>query len=360
MSTSASPSPPLRSLPFLALLGLVAAFAATVCAQAFAAGDAASSARATGAVQGSATPDGERVFAAIVHVQVRAVPDARSAATLGPERDGSGIVIGDDGLVLTIGYLIVEADDVRITDAQGRVRPAQVVGYDHATGFGLVRSLVPLGIAPLPLGDSARLEERTPVMIANHHGVDDVTFAYVVSRRRFTASWEYILDEAIFTSPPALDWSGAALIGKDGRLLGVGSLVVRDAVSSDDTTLPGNLFVPINALKPVLADMVKTGRRAGPARPWLGVAADEVQGRLFVSRVSPEGPADRAGIRPGDIILGVDGTGVGSQADFYARVWSYGAAGTDIPLRVLQGLDVHELQVHSIDRVDYFRPQTMH
>ena len=317
---------------------------------------AASAATATDAA--AAEPvDAKRLFAAIVKVQARAVPNARSAATLGEERDGTGIVIGEDGLILTIGYLIVEADDVKIVDSRGRTLPAKIVGYDHATGLGLIRAAAPLDTRPVPLGDSARLAERAPVMIVNSAGADDVTLAFVVSRRPFTGSWEYMLDQAIFTAPPTLNWSGAALIDQDGKLIGIGSLIVRDAMAGD-REMPGNMFVPIDVLKPVLADMISTGRRAGPPRPWLGIAADEQHGRLFVTRVSPEGPGDRAGIKTGDIILGVGGEGVRTQAEFYRKVWGRGAAGTEIPLRVLQGIDVRELKVRSIDRVEYFRPRT--
>lgn len=302
--------------------------------------------------------DSEKLFAAIVKVSTRAVPGARSAATLGSEREGTGIVIGDNGLVLTIGYLIVEADDVKITDAKGRVLPAQIVGYDHATGFGLVRSVVPLEVVPVPLGDSTHTPERDPVLIASA-GDDNATFAWIVSKRAFTGNWEYQLDQALYISPPSMNWSGAALIDKDGKLLGIGSLIVREATVGDPK-LPGNVFVPIDLLKPILADMVKDGRRAGPARPWLGVSADEMQGRLLVTRVSPDGPADRAGVKSGDIILGVGSDAVRTQAEFYSKVWGRGKAGDDIPLKVLQGMDIREVKVHSIDRTDYFRRQTMY
>ncbi len=302
--------------------------------------------------------DAERFFQAIVKVQARAVPDARSNATLGAEREGTGIIIGDDGLVLTIGYLIIEADQVSLVDQQGRTLPARVVGYDHVTGLGLVRAVVPLDVTPLRFGESSSLGERDPVMIINHAGASDVTLAWVVSKRAFTGNWEYMLDTAIFTSPPALNWSGAALISKEMKLVGVGSLIVREASTVGETVVPGNMFVPIDALKPILADLVKSGRPAGAARPWLGVATDEVQGRLVVSRVSPEGPGDLAGIKVGDIILGVGGDGVRTQAEFYRKVWGRGPAGADIPLRVLQGVDIKELAVHSIDRIEYFRPKT--
>jgi serine protease Do len=303
---------------------------------------------------GAAGIDAEKFFSAIVKVHTRALPDARSAATLGTEREGTGVVIDKDGLILTIGYLVIEADEVNVVDARGRTLPAKVVGYDHVSGLALVRPIAPLDASPLPLGDSARLAESDPVLIVNHGGRGEVTLAYVVSRRPFTGDWEYLLDKAIFTSPPTLDWSGAALIGKDGSLLGVGSLILRDATEADPH-LPGNMFVPVDLLKPILPDLLKSGRRAGPARPWLGVAADEVQGRLLVTRVSPEGPADVAGVRPGDIILGVGSDAVHSQAEFYRKVWGLGAAGSEIPLRVLQDSDVRVVKVRSIDRVDYFR-----
>ena len=300
--------------------------------------------------------DPERLFAAIVKVTTHAVPGARSSATLGREREGTGVVIGDEGLVLTIGYLIVEAEDVSVADSKGRTFAARVVGYDHATGFGLLRTIAPLDVAPVALGDSSKISQREPVMIASS-GDDTIAFAYVVSKRAFSGNWEYALDEALYTSPPMMSWSGAGLFGRDGKLLGVGSLIVRDA-TDEEPRVPGNMFVPIDLLKPILADLVASGRRKGPARPWLGIAADEVSGRLVVARVSPDGPADRAGVAPGDIILAVGSENVRTQADFYRKVWARGGAGENIPLKVLQGVDVKEVPIASIDRTEYFKRPT--
>lgn len=300
--------------------------------------------------------DADALFKAIVKVSARAVPDARTADALGKEREGSGVVIDKDGLVLTIGYLIIEADDVKITDSKGRVLPARVVGYDHASGFGLVRALVPLDAVPVPLGDSAKAVEREPVLIASAGG-DGTAFAWIVSKRPFTGNWEYKLDSALYTSPPTSNWSGAALFDRDGKLLGIGSLIVREATDGE-TKLPGNLFVPIDLLKPILGDLVARGRRAGPARPWLGVSADELQGHLFVTRVAPDGPADRAGVAAGDVILGVGSDPVRTQAEFYDRVWAERRAGDEVPLKVLHGVDVRDVKVRSIDRVEYFRPRS--
>jgi len=300
--------------------------------------------------------DAARLFAAIVKVSAHAVPDARSSATLGDDREGTGVVIGDNGLILTIGYLIVEADEVSIVDSKGRTLSARVVGYDHATGFALLRTLAPFDAKPVALGESGKAAEHDPVMIASA-GEDNVAFAYIVSKRAYSGNWEYALDQALYTSPPMMNWSGAGLFDRDGRLLGVGSLIVREA-NDDEPKIPGNMFVPIDLLKPILADLVKSGRRAGPARPWLGLATDEVSGRLVVARVSPEGPADRAGIGAGDIILGVGSDSVRTQAEFYRKVWARGGAGTEIPLKILQGVDVKNVPVVSMDRVDYFKRPT--
>jgi len=299
----------------------------------------------------------EKLFGAIVKVTAHAVPDARSTAALGAEREGTGVVIGDGGLILTIGYLVVEADDVSVMDSRGRTLAARVVAYDHASGFALIRTIAAFDARPVALGDSTKLATRAPVMIASA-GDDAVSFAFVVSKRRFAGNWEYALDEALFTTPPIPHWSGAGLFDREGRLLGVGSLIVRNALDDDDTSMPGNMFVPIDALKPILDDLVKSGRRAGPPRPWLGINADEMQGRLFVTRVSPDGPADRAGVKTGDIILAVGSDGVRNQAEFYRKVWARGGAGTAIPLRLLQGIEVREVAVTSMDRVDYFKPPT--
>ena len=302
--------------------------------------------------------DAERLFGSVVKVQTRAAANARSANSLGAEREGTGVVIDDEGLVLTIGYLLVEVDQVTLTDTRGKTFPAKVVGYDHPSGLGLVRSLTPLPIKAIALGDSKSVKERTPVMVVNHEGRNDVTLAFVVSRRAFTGNWEYAIDQAIFTSPPSLKWSGAALVDSDGKLLGIGSLIVREAASTSEGSVPGNMFVPIDLLKPILQDLVKVGHRAGPARPWLGVNADELQGRLVVARVSPGGPADKAGIQAGDIILAIDGSGVHTQAEFYDKLWSYGAAGVEVPLRVLHDIDVRDVKVRSIDRTEYFAVRT--
>lgn len=305
------------------------------------------------AAQEKSDAEVEATLSAVVRVQSRILPDARTAETLGMRRDGTGILVRE-GYVLTIGYLVIEAESVEVTSAGGATVPASLAAYDHASGFGLLKLAAPLAGRPLPLGDSSALAERDAAMVVGHGGRDALHLVYVVSRRAFSGSWEYLLDSAIFTYPPVQNWSGAALISARGELLGVGSLIVPDA-GGPGTQSPGNLFVPIDLLKPVLDDLIAHGRAAGPTRPWLGLNAEELRGRLFVSRVSPEGPADRAGLRGGDLLLAVGGEEVASLADFYRKVWARGAAGAEIPLRVLQGSQLKELRVRSIDRLEYFR-----
>lgn len=298
--------------------------------------------------------DAEDILAAVVKVRMKALADARTKPFLGGEREGTGIVIDNRGHVLTIGYVVIEADSIEITTAEGKTVPGTLAGYDHATGFALLRPAVPIDVKPVSLGKSADVGERDPVLIVPYGGRDEAKLAIVASRREFTGNWEYLLDSAIFTTPPILNWAGSALIDRQGKLVGVGSLFVRNSLEAE-RPIPGNVFVPIDLLKPILPDLIDKGRAKGPARPWLGLATEEVQGHLFVSRVSPGGPADKAGVRTGDVVIAVAGEAVGSHGDFYRRVWALGPAGTDVPLNVLQGAKLNDLSVHSIDRVEYLR-----
>jgi serine protease Do len=296
----------------------------------------------------------EETLSAVVAVQAKIQANARSAETLGLQRRGTGALVRE-GYVLTIGYLVIEAEVVQVTGADGRTLPATVAGYDHASGFALLKLVGALSAKPLPLGDSAALAEREPAMVATASARDTPSLVYVVSRRPFSGNWEYLLDSAIFTYPPVMDWSGAPLIGAKGELLGIGSLIVPDA-GSPGTQSPGNMFVPIDLLKPILEDLIARGRRSAPARPWLGINTDEFRGRLFVGRVSPDGPAERAGLKSGDIVLAVAGEEVTTLAEFYRKIWGRGPAGTEVPLKILQGARVRDVTVRSIDRIEYFRP----
>ena len=296
----------------------------------------------------------EELVSAVVRINTHINPEGRTVQGLGREREGSGIVIDSDGLVLTIGYLMVEAYAAEVVDNNGHTVPADVVGYDHESGFGLLRAIEPLKLKPMALGKSAEIKEGDPVLIASFGGAAMVAGAYVVAKREFAGSWEYMLEDALFTAPPPPAWSGAALINREGKLVGVGSLIVGDAVGGSDKA-PGNMFVPIDRLTPILADLISAGRKSGPGRPWLGLNTDELRGRLLVSRVTPDGPAQKAGIKRGDVIVGVNGEQPKNLADFYRKVWAQGGAGTSIALDVLQDSQVRRLDVKSINRLDHLK-----
>lgn len=291
----------------------------------------------------------------VVKLTVKTVANARSARSLGPQREGTGVVIDSSGLVLTIGYLVTEADTVELATADGRKFAANVIGYDNATGLGLVRSLQPLPIKPVDLGESSVANLRDLVLIV---GYDGVAPAYIVSKRPFVGYWEYLLDEAIYTAPATVNWQGAALLSKEGKLLGIGSLAVGDAIGKSN--VPGNMFVPIDTLKPVLGDFIANGRATTKPRPWLGITSQEVQGKVIITRVTDEGPAADAGLQAGDIIVGLGGQSLRGQADFYLRLWKSGDAGVEVALDVLKGNKVELVKVKSIDRERHFRSKPVY
>jgi serine protease Do len=290
---------------------------------------------------------------AVVKLSIKAVTNARTADNLGAEREGTGVVFAEKGLILTIGYLILEAGSILVVAGDGRVYPATVVGYDHSTGFGVLRAGI--DCRPLELGRSADVRELSTVLVAAHGAAGGTSRACVVSRRRFTGWWEYMIDGAIFTAPPRFEHSGAGLLDADGRLVGIGSLWVSDALEVG-AAFPGNMFIPVDLLMSQLDDLLATGRGCAPARPWLGVYSEEIQGHVVITRVLPESPAALAGLARGDIILGVGGEAVGRQSEFYQRLWSSGEAGSSVVLHVLHKRTVRQLTVHSMDRMAFLRP----
>jgi serine protease Do len=296
----------------------------------------------------------DELLSAVVQLKTYINPDGRTVKGLGQQRTGSGIVIDDKGLILTIGYLMVEAHSAEVVTNGGRKTAAEVVGYDHDTGFGLMRAAEPLRVKPLAFGKSADLKEQDQVLAASFGGRAGIAPAYIMSLREFAAGWEYLIPGAIFTAPAHSEWSGAALVSRDGKLVGVGSLVVGD-VTGQGKNLPGNMYVPIDLLPPIMADLLSSGRVSGPGRPWLGLNVEELRGRIFVSRVTRDGPAERAGVSAKDIVVAVNGEAPRSLPDYYRKVWSLGGAGASVPLDLLQENGIKRIDVKSINRHDYLR-----
>ena len=295
----------------------------------------------------------QELLSGVVHIKTFITPDGRTAENLGREREGTGIVIDTSGLVLTIGYLMVEAVSAEIDTADGHTVGATVVGYDNDTGFGLLQATSPLKVRPIAFGKSSTVKEGDPLIAASYGGASGTRAVHVVSKREFAGNWEYMVDDAIFTAPAHPSWSGAALINHEGQLVGVGSLIVGDATGKGEG-MRGNMFVPIDRLPPIMADLLSDGRTT-VAHPWLGITTDNVGGHLMVSRVTTGGPAEKAGLHRGDIIVGVNGETAKDLPDFYRKVWAQGPAGADVPLDVLSNHEQHRVDVHSVNRLDVLK-----
>lgn len=291
-----------------------------------------------------------RANAATLGVEATAVEGARSISTLGYRRQGSGVLIGNDGLVVTIGYLILEADHVDLVHGDGRRVPARVVAYDLASGFGLLQALAPVGVAPAPLGTSGRVSGDEPLMIASGGAVGDVSLARMVSRRAFSGYWEYHIEGALFTAPPRTDHSGAGLFNADGELIGVGSLIVGDALGTQ-SPVRGNMFVPVDLLKSILPELRERGASRGSTRPWIGLNCVEYQGQVRVLRLTPEGPAEEAGVQPGDAIVSVDGTPIADLAGFYRALWQGERPERKVALEIRRGSRSLQLELQAVDRM---------
>ncbi len=298
--------------------------------------------------------DLERTLAAVVSLRAEIPEDAFTADILGTEREGNGVVIGDDGLVLTIGYLITEAETVWLVSGQGTAIPAHVVGYDQRTGFGLVQALGRLDVPTMALGSSAGSAVGAEVIVAGAGGRRHALKAHIIAKREFAGYWEYVLDEAIFTAPAHPSWGGAALIGADGRLQGIGSLLLQEARGAEPPQ-DANMFVPIDLLDAVRGDLLKFGKVDEPARPWLGMYTTEMDGALQVAGLANGGPADKARLRVGDVVLKVAGAPVAGLADLFRRVWALGAAGTVVPLTIEREGEKLEIPVYSADRNDFLK-----
>ena len=303
--------------------------------------------------------DLEHALGAVVGLRAIVPPDAFTAESLGTERAGNGVIIRSNGLVLTIGYLITEAETIWLNLNDGRSVPGHVLGYDQETGFGLVQALAKLDEPALEIGQSAAAVIGERVVVGGAGGRHRSVAARIVAKQEFAGYWEYVLDEAIFTAPAHPNWGGTALIGPAGDLIGIGSLQLQHAVEKGQAQNI-NMIVPIDLLNPLLDDLMKFGRRNAPPRPWLGLYATEVENRLVVVGLADRGPAKKADLRTGDIVLSVAGKEVRDLASFFRRIWAQGQAGVEVPITIYRDGDTMDMRVKSSERNRFLKGPSLH
>jgi S1-C subfamily serine protease len=303
--------------------------------------------------------DLKNALSAVVALRTHVPEDAYTASILGDERAGNGILINASGLVLTIGYLVTEAETIWITGNDGQVVAGCVQGYDQETGFGLIQALGKLDLPHLDLGDSEAVSEGDRVVFAGHGGTQGAVVAEVIGVREFAGYWEYLLDEAVFTAPAHPNWGGGAVINENGQLVAVGSLFVQQS-GDGEQPVDGNMAVPINLLKPILDDLLSRGSACRKPRPWLGLFGTEIEDHLMVAALSEDGPADQADVNVGDILVKVAGRSVDTLADFFRQVWSLGPAGIDVPITINRDGETFELTIESIDRNSLLKSPRLH
>ncbi len=298
--------------------------------------------------------DLESVLSSVVSLRATIPEDAFTAPILGTEREGQGVVIDNSGRVLTIGYLVTEAEEIWLIGNNNVALPAHVVAFDQETGFGLVQALGQLGLPAADIGESFTVNVGEPVIVAGQGGAEEAVNAQVVSVREFAGSWEYVLDDAIFTIPAHSKWSGAGVFNRTGQLIGIGSLYIQQAIPGEEQ-IDGNMIVPIDILKPIYDDLLEMGRANRPVRPWLGMTTAEADDRLVVAGLANQGPAMRAGVELGDLVVGIAGEPVSGLSTMFRKIWALGSAGAPVPLTLQRDGRTLSLTVESGARSDYLK-----
>tara|TARA_E500000331_G_scaffold355764_1_gene412102 strand:- start:1687 stop:2664 length:978 start_codon:yes stop_codon:yes gene_type:complete len=303
--------------------------------------------------------DLDHALSSVVSVQTKIPSNGYTVQALGADRAGHGVVISDTGLVLTIGYLVVEADTVWLVNHSGQAVPGHVAAYDQETGFGLVQALGHLETPAIPIGSAKTIQIGDPVILAGHGGRTNAITAILADKREFAGYWEYLLDEALFTEPPHPFWGGGALLDIEGKLCGIGSLFIQKN-PDEFGSFEGNMVVPIDILLPIIDDLQLFGRVQRPARPWIGALSTEAEDRIIVINTWDGGPAAEAGLEAGDLVLAVNGESVTSLAQFYRRVWALGDAGTKVPLDIIRSGRLAEVTIQSADRAAFYLAPKIH
>ena len=281
------------------------------------------------------------------------VPDsAMTAELLGTERNSHAVQISADGLLLTVGYSVIEANEIWLTNRKGQTSEAIILAQDYDSGIALLKPASPIGLHFFETATNHILKAGEELFIAASEE-EELVPVTLNSVGEYSGRWEYLLERALFTLPLYERWSGAALLNSQGQLCGIGSLALG-MQNSEGYIEPGNMFIPVDLVTPHLHFLQSHGKKPGQLRPWLGTLIEEHNAEIFIVGIYHGAPAALAGVRPGDIIKAVNGIPVTSVADFLRTMWRQSTAGEEIPLLLSNGKDSREVILESTDRNSFF------
>jgi S1-C subfamily serine protease len=290
----------------------------------------------------------ELVVPATVAVAVEVPETHPSAAILGTERLGTGVVVDRAGLLLTVNYVVIGASSVEVTLLDETRVDGRVVAHDFASGLAVIE-ISAHGLAALDLCPSSALGVGQDIFIVAAAGENKrrANSGMITSIAPFDAYWDYSLDRAITTTAMNPGLGGAPLLDSHGRVAGIASLDLNEIGRF-------TLAIPVDDFLTHRNELLQHGRRVSrPARAWVGLYCYTFRDHVVIAGVLPGTPAEQAGLAAGDVVLTVDGQTIANRHELYSALWLH-RPGDVLEFRVFRNNAVKRLAVPSGDAEKFF------